>query len=75
MPDEDKRGGNSLFANSFTPSQAYCDFLMNLENNCNDELYLHLKKLTDPNVLNVGNLILRMLNIVRYILKEEMVQK
>ena len=44
MPDEDKRGGNSLFANSFTPSQAYCDFLMNLENNCNDELYFHLQK-------------------------------
>lgn len=33
-----------MFANSFTPSQAYSEFLKNLKNNCDNELNFPLQK-------------------------------
>lgn len=64
-----------MFANSFTPSQVYREFLINLNNNYDDALNLQLKNLTDRNVQDAGILILYMANIVRNILEGEMFLK
>ena len=64
-----------MFANSFTPSQVYREFLINLNNNYDDALNPKLKNLTDRNVQDAGILILYMANIVRNILEGEMFLK
>ena len=52
----------ALFSSGLTPSQAYNEFLRILQNNSEDELKFHLKKLTRPSVQEEENLIYCILN-------------